>query len=47
MTVLTYRGVQYFKEEENLKFSIWWNSIHKPMRFFKYRNLVYSGEKTK
>jgi len=47
MTVLTYRGVKYFKEEENLKFTIWWNSIHKPMCFFKYRNNVYSGEKTK
>lgn len=42
MTVLTYRGVGYNKEERQA--TIWQQMLEKSMRIFKYRNHLYAGK---
>ena len=42
MTVLTYRGVGYDREQR--KASIWQEMLEKSMKIFKYRNHCYSGK---
>jgi len=41
MTQLTYRGVPYFKEEEDLRNRNWWNLAHRPTLWLLYRGLPY------
>jgi hypothetical protein len=40
MTQLTYRGVPYFKEEEDLRNRNWWNLAHRPNLWLRYRGLL-------
>jgi hypothetical protein len=41
MTELTYRGQKYCKETEAKAFTRWWNSVHAPHIWLKYRGIKY------
>lgn len=41
MTVLNYRGVSYSQEEEQKKFTEWWQGIHRPVVWLEYRGIKY------
>lgn len=41
MTQLTYRGVQYYKEEEALRNRNWWLLAHRPGLWLRYRGQSY------
>jgi hypothetical protein len=44
MTQLTYRGVPYFKEEEDLRNRNWWNLAHRPNLWLRYRGCSLSSD---
>ena len=41
MTVLTYRGTKYIKEEEAKTNVAWWNLAHRPTLSLMYRGQEY------
>jgi len=41
MTTLVYRGVPYYKEEAAEEFTSWWQWVHRPALWLKYRGQKY------
>lgn len=41
MTELTYRGIPYSMEKEHQEFSNWWQWVHRPTLWLRYRGKRY------
>ena len=41
MTAITYRGVQYDREQHHEEFKSWWTQVHRATLWLCYRGIPY------